>query len=179
MGTDKALLRYQGKTLIERLVEELSGVTDEVWISANEAGHYLFLGREVIPDLYHAQGPMSGIHAAMTRTRRPQLIVLACDLPGVRESLIRTLLRHVEGHDAVVPRTAEGRPQPLCGVYRRTCLPMIEEALASGRNKIRDLLEAGRLRVKWLDGAEGGFRDEDLLNLNSPEDFSALLRESG
>ncbi len=174
MGRNKALLRINGVPLIQILALELETLADKIFISANDPATFAFLGLRVIADLYRGQGPLAGLHAAMIQSDRPMMLLLACDLPRVRAPLLRTLVGEMSDFDAVIPKTSDSRVHPLCAVYRRTCLATIERNLAAGKNKMTDIFEDGVLRVKYVASQAGGFRDEELWNLNYPEDLEAL-----
>ena len=79
MGTDKALLVLQGRSLIGTIVDRVRMITDEIWISANDQFKYEFLGLPVIQDVYQGQGPLAGLHSGMRHTGRPLVLLLACD----------------------------------------------------------------------------------------------------
>jgi molybdopterin-guanine dinucleotide biosynthesis protein A len=85
--------------------------------------------------------------------------------------MLERLVSFEKGNDAVVPCSSDGRLHPLCAVYRQSCLPLLEEYLRQGRNRMTDLLKDPRLAVRMLDGSEGGFSDWDLVNVNFPEDL--------
>src|SRR5438094_1828 len=95
MGTDKALLVLQGRSLIGTIVDRVRMITDEIWISANDQFKYEFLGLPVIQDVYQGQGPLAGLHSGMRHTGRPLVLLLACDLPRVGEPLLRNLVANL------------------------------------------------------------------------------------
>ena len=79
-----------------------------------------------------------------------------------------------EGYDAAIPLTLDRVNHPLCAVYRRTCLPSVEQALSRGTNKVIDMLLDGPLSIRWVNPDEGRFQDADLANINTPEDLRKL-----
>ncbi len=175
MGRDKALLEIHGQSMIVRAAAGLSSLTDEIIISASDPSQYQSLGFPVIADVFPGQGPLAGLHAAMSHTRRPLLLLLACDLPRVSSGLLSHIVELSVGFDAVIPRTSDGRIHPLCAVYRRTCLPFIQEALIHQVNKMVGFLVDPALKVCWLSPEEGFFTDADLINLNSPRDLDDYI----
>lgn len=176
MGSDKALLRIDGQPLLQRLSELLFELTDEVVVSANESSGYSFLGLPVVMDTFAGQGPLAGLHAAMHYSPRELFLVLACDMPAIRSVTLKKLIHQGECWDAVVPVTSDARVHPLCALYRRTCLPLIEHRLAAGENRVTAFVRDASLRVRWLDSTTGGFEDADLINLNSLNDLGDYLR---
>jgi len=171
MGQNKALINIGGRPLVEIMANRVSPLADEVFISANNPELFDFLPFPVVPDLCPEQGPLSGLHAVMKGHIYTLYITLACDLPGIPVSLVRRMLDVSEGFDAVIPRTRDGLAHPLSAVYRRTCLPVIEEALRKKANKVIDAFPGDGLRVRWMDPGDGEFMDGDLVNINTPEDL--------
>ncbi len=174
MGCNKALLEVNGKLLIQTLIDRVSPVTDQILISSNDPDCYKFLDFPIIPDRFPGNGPLAGFQSAMLASSYSLYLLLACDLPNLKTPLLRRLLSMAEGFDAVIPRTLDGIAHPLCAVYRRTCLQAVERALTRGDNKvIRTFLEDS-LVVRWVEPKEGNFDDEDLANINTPEDLRNL-----
>jgi molybdopterin-guanine dinucleotide biosynthesis protein A len=177
MGTNKALLRVDGRPLIDALVEKVRSVTDEVFISSNEPSLYAHIQAPVIEDMFPGQGPISGLHAAMLASSRDLFLVVACDLPCLPAPLLRTLIRCSEGFDAVIPCSSDGRPHPLCATYRRSCLPYLEFNLTNGQNQMIAFLQDPSIKTLWLGPDQGGFSDAHLYNLNTPADLALFRRK--
>lgn len=178
MGRNKAFLELAcGRTLMEIQLEKLLRITNSVFISANTPGIFQRFGVTVVPDAYPGQGPLAGVHAVLLHAPGDLVVVLACDVPGAGEPLLRRLVSACAGHDAAVPTTADGRVHPLTAVYRReTCLPVFESCLAEGRNGFTSCLAGGGLRVAELNPGDGGFADADLLNVNTFSDLQTYFR---
>jgi molybdopterin-guanine dinucleotide biosynthesis protein A len=175
MGCDKALLRLGGQTVVQLLAQRLHEFTDQVLLSTNEPAAYSFLGLPAVADRYPGCGPMAGLHAGLLHTTRSLVLVLACDLPAVTPHLLRRIIDGAEGFDAVVPMTSDGLLHPVCALYRRTCLPVIERNLHSGENQMLGLFDSRELRVMRLSPADGNFVDADLMDVDSPEDYLQCL----
>jgi molybdopterin-guanine dinucleotide biosynthesis protein A len=171
MGFNKALLRLGGQPLIQMVLEHVRPLTDEVLVSSNDQTTYEFLGLPIVPDIFKNQGPLAGLHAAMLLSSRSLFLLLACDMPNLHEPLLRHLALSAKGFDAVIPRTADGGDHPLCAIYRKTCFPAIERNLRKGVNKVIGIFTESPLRARWLKIEQDGFSDQDLANLNSPEDL--------
>jgi molybdopterin-guanine dinucleotide biosynthesis protein A len=178
MGSNKALLDFGGQPLIGVLVDRIRPLTNRILISSNDPSSYRFLNFPVIPDHYRGHGPLAGLHAAMLWNSCSLYIVLACDLPNLKAKLLRNLISLAEGFDAAIPRTSDGLAHPLCAVYRRTCLPAVENALIRGANKVIEIMLESALSIKWVSSEEGRFEDEDLANINTPEDLQRLKKRA-
>jgi molybdopterin-guanine dinucleotide biosynthesis protein A len=171
MGFNKALLEICDKPLIRILTDRIQLLTNQIFISSNDLSRYGFLEFPVIPDEFEGQGPLAGLHAAMLRSDRSLFLLIGCDLPNLNEGLLRCLVSLAEGFDAVIPCTNNGVIHPLCAVYRKTCLPVIDRNLRRGANTMVDLFLDLGLGVRWVVPGECRFQDSDLDNLNTPEDL--------
>ena len=178
MGFDKALLSLGRQPVAQMLAARLRELTDQVFLSTNDPSVYSFLGLPAIADAYPGRGPLAGLHAAMLHTSRFWVLVLACDLPGVSTILLRRLIESSSDFDAVIPVTSDGRMHPVCALYSRNCLGLVEKYLGAGENRMINLLENPKLRVLRITAAEGFFSDAELHDVNSLQDYEEYLRLS-
>ncbi|MDO4572953.1 MAG: molybdenum cofactor guanylyltransferase, partial [Clostridia bacterium] len=126
-----------------------------------------------VPDIYPGRGPMGGLHALLHAARADTLLVLPCDMPLYEKRLGDFLLSFLGGAlDAWICRTRDGRLHPLCGVYTRACLPVIEDCIAEGRLSLMEIFP--RVRSRFVDTAEADIPDDMFFNVNTPEDYERL-----
>jgi len=171
MGRDKALLDFGGQPMLERIARELSAIAPVVSLVG---ARQIYPSFENVPDVHQQWGALGGIHAALTAARTDWAALVACDLPFVTNKLFERLATFVnDTTDAVVPIQADGRPQPVCALYRAvTCLPEIERLVAAGEHTPRALLATVHTRyvdfpeLRDLPGAENFF-----FNVNTQEDL--------
>jgi molybdopterin-guanine dinucleotide biosynthesis protein A len=167
MGRDKALLEWQGTTLIIRVAEAVKAAAGSVALIGDPAKYGGF-GYSVYGDVFPGCGPLGGIRTALTVTRADWNLVVACDMPEVEPAFLRGLLDRAEavGADCLLPAGESARPEPLCGVYHRRALVAIERALDAGVRKVLDGLAGVRLEVLRVGGGRQ-FR-----NINTPEEWT-------
>lgn len=177
MGSDKALLRLtpDGPRLIELILAALAPLVSTIVISTNRPADYAWLNWPLVEDNYKGfVGPLAGLEAGLAASPVHYNLVVACDLPFVNPALLEYLLSQVEGFAAVVPLNPEGRPEPLCAVYSRACLPVIRRQLEAGQLKMTGWYDA--LPVRFIPAHELEVFDPGLRtfqNLNTPEDVRA------
>ncbi len=138
MGRNKALLPFLGQPLIQRVVERVKPIADEILITANQAADYAFLNLPIFPDVLPGYGALGGLFTALTVSKSPVTAVVACDMPFVSADLLAYQLRLVDqgNWDAVVPKSEAGY-EPLHGVYRtQTCRNAVEWAIRTGERKM-------------------------------------------
>lgn len=175
MGEDKALKLFLGRPLVQRVVERLIPIADEVLLTTNRPERYGFLGIRLVPDLIPGLGPLGGLYTALASASYPTVAVVACDLPFASAALLEQAAKSLVEQDAdiVIPRTIKGL-EPLHAVYRRsTCLPVVRSAIKKGQLKVIDWFPLVRVReqppqeVNQLDPSGLTF-----WNINTPEDFN-------
>jgi len=173
MGTDKAFVTFEGRTMLARALNVARSVTSDVRIVGDPAKFAPFAN--VVEDIVPGCGPLAGIHAALRASAAEFNLMLAVDMPFVSPALLHFLLARA-GNSAfatvTVPRSAHGW-QPLCAVYRRRFADAAEKALHAGRYKIDALftpLETQAVEEQELERA--GFSASMFRNLNTPEELS-------
>lgn len=177
MGSNKALLPYQGGRFIEAIHRQIAELFEEVLVVTNAPELYGFLSCRKAPDLIPGMGALSGIHSGLVHSRTPHVFVVACDMPYLRPDLIRRLAEDAGGHDVVVPEGEKGL-EPLHAVYGRDALPAIEEALHGGKGRIVSFFD--RVRVKKVVRDEVALFDPGFVsfrNINTPEDYFHFREE--
>jgi molybdopterin-guanine dinucleotide biosynthesis protein A len=174
MGEDKALKTFQGRPLIQRVIDRTKLISDEIIITTNHPREFAFLNLPLFTDIHPDRGALGGLHTALFSARFPAVAVVACDLPFVSPSLLQSAyeLINKEEWDVVIPESGEGL-EPLHALYRRdTCLPAINSAIAENKWKVISWFP--QVRVKVLSPAEvEPFNHNGLVfwNLNTPEEF--------
>ena len=175
MGEDKALKTFLGRPLIERVLERVSAIADELLVTTNRPADYSFLHLRLIPDLKQGRGALGGLYTAIASASQPFVAVLACDMPFASVALLETATRIMvqEGVDVVIAKGEQGY-EPLHAVYRReTCLPAIEAAIAADQWKV--IAWFPEVKVRVLNPDEIKATDPLGLafwNVNTPDEFA-------
>jgi len=173
MGTDKALRLIAGKPLLAHVLGVLEPLFDDIVLSVGPVARYDEFGKRTVCDELLGVGPLAGLHAGLRAVRHEAALVVACDMPLVNPRIVGLLIDRLHDFDCVVPRVA-GEYEPMLAVYRRTCVPAIEAALAAGRRRMIGFLDSVRVCVP--DEADLRELEADLAslnNVNTPADFEA------
>ena len=179
MGADKALLEFEGRTLLARALDLGRSITADVRI-VGSAGKFAPFA-PVVEDVFGGCGPLGGIHAALRASRSGLNLMLAVDMPFVSWAFLHFLIGQAGGSSeaaVVVPR-GDGGFQPLCAIYRREFAEVAENALRAGQNKIDrlfDLVQTRAIDEQELEAA--GFSPALFRNLNTPEELEAEKRRA-
>lgn len=174
MGENKALLPFLGIPLVQRVVDRVSRIADELIITTNRPEELEFLGLPLVSDHYPGRGALVGLHTALTAASQPYVAVVACDMPFVNPELLEYQLESLvmEQVDLVIPLTEQGY-EPFHTVYRReTCLPAVTTALDTGLKRMISWYPQVKVRELRLDELQRFDHDGRVfLNVNTPEEF--------
>ncbi len=178
MGQNKALLTLAGQTMVERVMQTLTVLTDDILIIANDPEPYRFLQRPIIPDVRPGYGPLMGLYSGLKAARGELALLVAVDMPFLAPDFLRYLISLAPGYDVVIPH-ARDRLHPLCAVYRReSCLPAIEQAIARGQRRL--IAFHPQVRVRQAPEADLRRISPDLLplmNVNTPDELEIARRK--
>src|SRR5438270_6311929 len=102
MGQDKSLMILAGRSLIERALDALKPVCDELLIATNAPHLYEHLHVRTVPDRIRGGGSLAGLHAGLADAGET-VIAVACDMPFLNTELLGYLVSLCGDVDAVVP----------------------------------------------------------------------------
>ncbi len=183
---EKALLEFEGKTIIERLLESLFRVVDEVILSVRDSAQKekfmplldKFPAHEIrfCFDTLEDAGPLEGIRAGLIESRSEYSFVCAGDMPFVNSKVVALLFDKANGHDAALPKWDERMFEPLHAVYSRKLIPEIEKAFEKGKRSVlapvfemKDVVFVEVPEIKKIDPELRTFA-----NINTVEDLESV-----
>jgi molybdopterin-guanine dinucleotide biosynthesis protein A len=191
MGSDKALLPFAGRPLIDNALSLLR----QAGLSPKIAGAHAELASfaPVVEDAEPGRGPLAGICAALAACSARHAVFVSVDLPLLPGSLLRSLLRHAQiTGRAVTLSSVNGFAQTFPAILDRAVLPTLQAGLAAGRGGCFAAFQAAAARlsqpvsavpVELLVQAGQVVHPEGLpaarwfLNLNTPADLEFALRQ--
>lgn len=182
-GKVKALLPFQGQLMIERQVARLREICDEIIVVTNQPSLFLpVLDRSVriITDYFPSKGPLSGMHAALSLARNPDVWIVGCDMPFLSAEAAKELVEMKMSLkcDAVVP-VIDGKTHPLHGVYSKGCADAVSALLLSGEYRVMEMLRM----IYWHEAPESFFLERDIdlgfvTNVNNKLDYERALERA-
>ncbi|MFB6164620.1 MAG: molybdenum cofactor guanylyltransferase [Haloarculaceae archaeon] len=184
---DKAVADLAGTPMVRRVADRIAPVVDELVVNcradqvdAIDAAlegypHPVRFAEDDEPD----QGPLAGLRRGLAAADGTYAFVVACDMPFVDPELAAHLFSRAAGHDAAVPRLADGYFQPVQAVYRaEPAAAAAAAALERGEGKaIAPLSDLDAVVVEAADLA--AFADDSFENLNTRAEVSAAAERLG
>jgi molybdopterin-guanine dinucleotide biosynthesis protein A len=184
MGQHKATLAIGGEPLLWRVTRLLLlGVPKVVVVGPPEVAK-LVPDLAVLQDLHSGIGPLAGIETGLLSVTAELIFVAACDMPFINPGLVRAMLEYAQDDpeaDVVALPSPKGSGkgvmmEHLHAVYRRSCLPAVRSAVASGDYSLHALFS--QLRVHVFPEALTTLLDpsgRSTLNANTPADWERFL----
>jgi molybdopterin-guanine dinucleotide biosynthesis protein A len=184
-GTDKAMVKLGGKTMLHRTAELLASVCDEVSIVATD-GKYTNLPWPVISDGWPGEGPLGGILTALAAIRDSEsnkswALILSCDMPFLTREFLAYLWQRacLSRTQVVVPESASGL-EPLCACWSANAVAAVQAAFDAGVRKVTEAMK--RIPMEVLDESAWKRFDSEgrlLWNMNTPDDYEEARRILG
>ncbi len=185
MGRDKALIPIQGLPLLQLICRIAESCADTVYVVTPWQERYKHLLPSTVQFIKEVplsgetgseqqpHGPIIGFAQALTSIQTDWVLLLACDLPNLRLEILQewaATLDSVEDEAiaALVPQ-AKGW-EPLCGFYRRRCLPSLMEYINQGGRSFQEWLKRHPVQALPLPDPEMLFNcntQDDLLRFQS------------
>jgi len=138
-GVDKGLQAFRGKRLVDHVYERLAPQVGGIIINANQnQEEYRTFGVRVVSDAIGGfAGPLAGLHAGLSVSKRPFLASVPCDSPFLPEDLIARLYARIDetGAELAVAKTGD-QPHPVFSLMRRGVLDHLADFLKGGGRKI-------------------------------------------
>ena len=183
LGRCKLSESLSGKSLIEHVIRRLEPISNHILIvTTEEQSRFLLTNKaEVVTDLHPGKGPLGGMYTGLLASKSPYSLVVGCDMPFLNINLLRYMIDHIQGFDAIVPRLEMDKIEPLHAIYSRHCADIIQTQLEHDHLKIRQTVD--KLCTRYVEREECKRFDPYLLsffNINSPADLkqaSNIIRE--
>ena len=184
MGRDKALLTNGDRTLLSQICHVARECATQVYIVTPWIEKYqnivpnncqLIREKLLLPN-QKSNSPIIGFVRGLQQVNTDWVLLLACDLPKLRSSQVKLwykpLTKVLPEQIALLPRNFKGW-EPLCGFYRRSCLPLLETYIAAGGQSFQNFLAQHSNAIAELPIGDRSC----LFNCNTPEDWRSIINE--
>jgi molybdenum cofactor guanylyltransferase len=175
-GQDKGLLQFDGRLMVELLIEQLQNQQLNILINANRNQiTYRSYGYPVIgDDLEGYQGPLAGFASAMATVKNRYILTLPCDSPMLADNFVDRFIETQDREKSPICVAHDGkRLQPVYALIDTRLLADLKLFLDSGERKID----------RWYaqhNYAQVDFSNDTVMfqNINTPEDQQRMQQSS-
>jgi molybdopterin-guanine dinucleotide biosynthesis protein A len=181
MGRDKAAVTLAGRTLLDRVVEQLTPQVASVAINADTAPDHC--SWTFIPDIIPGKaGPMAGIHAAMVHGAAlpsvTHVVTVSVDSPFFPYDLVDWLAGVIDGPRKIAIATSESRSHPVFGLWPVSLAADLATWIATDeKRRVRDfLLRHDVTEVAFPLRPTRASLLDPFFNVNTPDDLAEAER---
>jgi molybdopterin-guanine dinucleotide biosynthesis protein A len=171
-GRDKAMLRLNNCTLLDRIYRELLKITDDIWVVGDHRQDTIIPLDKFLPDIIDNIGPLGGLFTALSNIRTPVLLT-SFDMPFIKKEHFEFFIQHLDSsYEAIIAISDKGI-EPLLGIYRPQILPRIKECIDDNTLAMYQMIE--KLKVKFVDFKKAGYISNLFFNINTMADYNKLF----
>jgi molybdopterin-guanine dinucleotide biosynthesis protein A len=158
-GADKGLVAYQGRPLVEHVIERLRPQVDTLLINANRnidayaRYGYALVRDSALPGVEDYPGPLAGIFAALVRATTESVAIVPCDVPQLPHDLVPRLVAAREQTGARACYAYDGQQAHfVCALLSISLQDALRNFLSRGERKLEFWLkEVGAVAVDFSD----------------------------
>jgi molybdenum cofactor guanylyltransferase len=170
-GVDKGLVEFNGRTLVERVIDRIRPQVGTLMISANRnVDVYRAFGHPVLLDaadgLEAFPGPLAGLLAGLRAAATPWLATVPCDAPFLPADLVSRLVSSL-GRSRAAMASVGDRAEPVFCLVHIDLADELAAALANGERRAEAWLRSiGAAPAVFL-------HPEQFANLNTLQELRA------
>ena len=172
IGVDKnkAMLKLNGKYLLDIVISKLKRITGDIIIVGPPEKYPSY--KQVVSDLFNQKGLLVGLYSGLKASTSRYNLVVGCDMPFLNVELLQYMGDKIDSNDIIIPRYAKSYVEPLCAIYSKDCLEVIKKNIGDGILSIRRIFPY--LKVRYIEEEEIKRVDpvfNSFFNINYKEDF--------
>lgn len=176
MGKEKGLIPVGDYLLYQYPLRVLESLTQTILISTCKAFD-IKEAHEQVCDEIAGIGPMGGLYTCLKYSTTDLNLILPYDLPLVHSDLFHFLMPYAKEFEVVVPAMESGKPEPLCGIYSKSVLPVIQEMIQEEDYTMHQLVKRVHSKIVQVDSSLSFFHERLFRNINTPTDLEDILPE--
>jgi molybdopterin-guanine dinucleotide biosynthesis protein A len=169
MGTDKGFLKFQGSTFLERIINSMKPLVNDIIIVSNNSDYNEFKYKRV-EDIIESSGPLAGLYTGLYHSKTQYNLVLSCDVPLLNSKVLNILLEGIDDVSEVIQLKSKDSTLPLIAIYQKHCLHRCLELLQNGERRLQVAVEGFTTKTILLDTS----LEKYVKNINTMEQFKSM-----
>ena len=171
MGANKALLKLNSDTFIDRVIKVSKTLTNKVFISMADESQLINTEIPVVYDVCKNKGPIGGVTSVLPYIKTPWFMVLSVDSPMISiDSLLH--LWYSKSNYEIVLYQVNSQKHPLLALYKIETKQKWDDALLSNQLKIMEIVNTSKKII-----IEASKKQEiSLKNINTIEEYQSLIQ---
>ena len=169
MGSDKGLLKIDDTTFIERIIEAMKPLVNQIIIVSNNPEYDQF-GYTRIEDDIKDSGPLAGLYSGLKHSNSEFNLILSCDIPLIKTEMLKMLVEADYKNNEVTQIECNGKTMPLIAIYQKKCMHKCLELLQQGERRLRIAVNQMKTNTILIDTEFDVF----VQNINTKEDLKTI-----
>ncbi len=169
MGTDKGMLKFEGKSFISYSIEALTPLVDDIIIVSNNSKYDVF-NLKRIEDTIKDAGPLAGLYTGLINSSTENNLVLSCDIPLINSTVLNKIINEIDDHFDSIQVKSNGKSMPLIAAYKKRCTSKCLKLLNQGERRLRVVVKQLKTKTIPLDK----HLENCTLNVNTPSDLEQI-----
>ncbi|MCK5820800.1 MAG: molybdenum cofactor guanylyltransferase [Bacteroidales bacterium] len=169
MGQDKALVLWNGKTLLDWVKSAISPLCSQVLISSNSTPG-LFPDDKLIADRFRNIGPIAGIESGLSHAGTAYCLIVSCDTPLLTTTLFEYLITN-HGDFDISLAAHDGVNEPMIGIYNKSIHSTVIQSIENNNYKPPAIIRQTRWQEINIHPDLNFYSPELFKNMNRPEDL--------
>jgi molybdopterin-guanine dinucleotide biosynthesis protein A len=169
MGSDKGLLKIDDTTFIERVIEAMKPLVNQIIIVSNNPEYDQF-GYTRIDDDIKDSGPLAGLYSGLKHSNSEFNLVVSCDIPLIKKEILKMLVEADYKNYEVTQIESNGKTMPLIAIYQKKCIHKCLEFLQQGERRLRIAVNQMKTNTILIDTEFDVF----VQNINTKEDLKTI-----
>ncbi|MEN8224396.1 MAG: molybdenum cofactor guanylyltransferase [Bacteroidota bacterium] len=181
LGRDKGMAMLKNRHMIEYVIDNLAAVCDEILISSNTEQCKKF-GYKIIPDIYKAKGPISGIHASLKASSNEHNFIVSVDTPFVNPDFIKYMAGQRDGKWIAAPWHEKDYYEPLSAYYNKKAVDVMEDFIQKEDYRLVNIFQALPFSAVPVNKKLSFYHPMLFHNINTEEDLQKaelFMNENG
>jgi len=171
MGRDKGLMDWNGKAMIQYVIEAVSPLVSNVLLITKNPLYKRF-GLESFPDLIPGLGPAGGIYTALHASKSEANMILSCDIPLITTPTLQILKDRHKSFEITLAATGNV-PEPLIGIYNKSCFTKWNALIAQKKTAVHQMIRQFNTQIIDMTTI-AGFNRNEFTNINTPQELENL-----
>ena len=167
-GQDKAFVKFQDKNFLDTIINEFSSFEDII-VSVDSKEKFKNIPYLLVEDFYKNIGPIEGIRQILLNSKNTYSFICATDMPFIKKEIIDYLKQFISSDYNCYVITTNNKVHPLCALYSKDSIDILENSIKSCDYKIINLLS--KLKTKYIPLEYSCFSDRIIKNINTLDDY--------
>lgn len=168
-GSNKAKHKIDNVSFLDRIYSVLDNSFGNVFLVGKQNNNP---NKVYIEDFSSEQSPLVGLITALEHSTKEWIFVISVDMPFITSTVIDKICSfRNDKFDIVIPQL-DGKILPLCGIYRKSLLPIFNQAFKQKKFKLKKIISVTNYKYIQLDSFEF-----ELSNINRKHELELSLNK--